>query len=388
MNARTFLIKLALVRKDDDDRAIHPEKYVGLGLGALPFISMATQGKDPNLRNFPNVGQEQFAHMTRPGDVVLTRSKEPYSGFRVLTSALSGSPYYHAELAYNEPSVRTRSETIPGGKRTAMVGAEEGSEVPNLLRENESALLMRMKQPLPRSSTKELFNEVQPLMHDTYSESKPALMGMLRSVLPSSPSLEKLPKIEGEVCSTGPASVLRGCGINPKLNTVPGLELASDYMRSKAWQPVATYGKLPNPNFKYYAQLPTRALMGGALGYGGYQAVKDVREGQGLAPVAGALGAMAGGAAAGHFELAGSKMLSNREYLNEVRVKYTDVLRKMGLEHGAARKVVNRACGLMMAQAVKAPLWPALGGSIAGGLGSYLLTKWLYNRKKPQPDNA
>jgi len=352
---------------------IQPEHYAA-GAGLLPLLVYMSQGKTPDYRDVATLTEKQLTRRAKPGDIFLTRGAEPFSGFRIAGSSITGSPYYHAELVYGKP----------GRLRTALAGTR-GSSIKNLLKGQESALLVRPTEPVTgEAKIKRLNFLAKALGKEKYREIKGPLAGLTQILLPQSHVLGKLPVVcKGNVCSTGPASVYRKMGIDPKLRALSGMELAGDYIRNPNYQIIGMFGSKPSPYRGLTVALPSRLAMAGGIGYGAYKATKDVREGEYAAPVSGLVGAGIGGALGGKLDLAGYNVYG-AERAEQAKLKRK--LLRMGMSperaHRTSRFVVKNLSTLFK----RAPLTSMLLGLSGGGLTGYLGTKGIYRLLKKKEE--
>jgi len=354
-----------------DDR-LQPEHYTGAAAGALPLLTMATQGRSPDLTASQKLTAKQLSRRVLSGDILLTRSKHPASGFRVFTSAITGEPVYHAELL-------TRNRR--GQPVASLAGASQRLLSESLGPENDLAVLVRPKhlKNVKPSAKRRLLREAVKLTKQTYSDVKVPLIGLAQTAIPQSKLLGKLPVIcKGDVCSTGPAAVMRQAGIDPKLRAVPGMELAGDYLRNPNYKVVGRWqspgARMPK-YFRLTHGLPGRLALGGAAGLGTYQAVKDTREGRPLAPLAGLVGAGIGGLAGMKFEeLAANAYADPRGVKTQLKNQLKPILSKR-----MSARTARRLTPVLKTLHTKYTLIPALLMTLLGGGAAYYGAREAYD---------
>ena len=346
---------------------VEPEQLAGSAVGSVPLAVMATQGINPDLSKVPSVTAEGVQRASRAGDIMITRGKEPFSGFRLAVPAITGSPYYHAEQIWTSPT---------GRKLHGISGDQVGGGITPYVSDQESVMLMRPRH-LPKGRDKQLREIMQKLLKEDYSHGKAFSAGVAGIGVPQSKFTGDLPILcRGDVCSTTPATVRRLMGLETGTRAMPSFELSGDYLRSKDWKPVATFGPRPSRYYQAFTTLPARALMAGALGGATYKTVKDVREGKTMAPVAGAVGAGAGGFAGSQLDalfqsIAGDEPAVGRQIAKQVE-------RVPGINPARARGVGRGIAEGMAGIHYQAPLIPSFVGAIVGGLSAYALAKLVY----------
>jgi hypothetical protein len=209
-----------------------------------------------------------------------------------MTRPINLSPYYHAEIVH---------KNIKGQKLRGMVAWGDDGEAMQYWRKNrpESSVLLRPKTPLSKEESRRLRKTVKMLFDKDYGELKMPVMGLQRFVTPRVKGVENLSSIcAGDVCSTGPASVYRALGRKPMKGVPVGTELASDYLRSKEFSPIAVQGVKYDMPATLKKLLAARLGFAAAAGLGTYQVAKDIKNKEYGGP-AGALAGTLGGAALG-----------------------------------------------------------------------------------------
>jgi hypothetical protein len=351
------------------ERALQPEHIAGLTAGGMPLAVMLSQGKTPDLSKVPSMSAAQLRRIARPGDILLSRGDQPYTGFRLMTEAITGAPYYHGDIVYKTPK----------GLRTTYAGAGKNT-FSEVMSDRESAMLMRLKN-MPRGKSQQIYEAAKKLSESEYAKARMPSIGLVQTLLPQSKILGKMPVVcKGEVCTTGPATVLRSAGIDPKLRSLPGFELAGDYLRSPAWKPVAQYGVRPSPYHRLVSALPARLAIAGGLGATAYQTTKDIREKEYAAPAAAVAGAGAGAYMGAKLDAEG---LADKA---DIIAKYRKKFLAMGFSPERS-KYMGRAVGSRVNNLIlKYQLLPTAGSAALGGTAAYLLAKKLYqwarDRKK------
>lgn len=360
----------------EQNQGIEPEHVIGAGVGGASLLPLLTQGRTPDLSNVKHMSVPEAVESVRPGDVMLTRNKVPTSGWRMFTPHFASSPWYHAEVVAG----------MPGGETTHFAGS--AGDVAGVMRDQEGALLMRPKNMKYDVETLEKLNDAATrLSAETYAGGKAPLTALIRTFMPHWRGAAKLPEVcKGNICSTGPAQVLREIGVDPMTRAPKGMELTGDYLRNPNFQAVGTVGKRINPRqFMLKSHLPVRALMAGGLGYGAYRAAKDVREGDTHAPLAGVAGAGAG-------MMLGRKVEELSDTPRASGLLMRDKLRQMlGKGSPTAQNIGSNAHRLFRSVNNKYPLIPSALGMVAGGLGAYGATKGLthaYRRRQQAKHNT
>jgi hypothetical protein len=326
----------------------------------------------PDLNKAKDLTARQMARQARTGDILLTRSSEPASGFKLFTTALTGSPVYHGEYVVKRPG---------RGVQTALAGAKGLFSLPETLsRENEMAVLVRPKilGQAGRHVKNQLVQEAIKGVKNPYSDLKVGLAGLYQALVPQSKLLGKLPHVcKGDVCTTLPATAMRNIGVDPQMRVLPGMELAGDYLRNPNYKVVGRWGKhkFSSPG-KYLltSALPARLALGAGLGLGAYHTTKDVREGRPWAPVAALGGALGGGVAGLAFE-----NMAVDAYADPAKMKAA-LVKKLGKVIAAhrAKRIASSLTRVMKNTHSKYSLLPAALLMALGGGGAYMAARKAY----------
>jgi hypothetical protein len=294
--------------------------------------------------------------MAKPGDVILTTGKEPVSGWRTMGRLAGGTPWYHAEI-------------VDDGFMSHMAGVVD--DLQGSIAGKNSVILVRPK-GLTAAHRRRLGGAAEALTKEEYGQRKAILSFFSRLCTPGN---SPIPASSGNMCSSGPAQVLREIGYDPKLPAPKGYELAGDYLRSPSFKPIAIAGKHYDAARWARTQglagrLAAAALVGGAA----YTGTKDIVNKEPFAPVAGLVGAGAGGAI--------GQLLENA-IMEKNPSKYLSQLPGGGLAMRSriAQRAANTA-GKYIRN--KAPMTVPIAGILAGGLIPYLAAKAIYkhHRKK------
>jgi hypothetical protein len=346
--------------EEENKQKLRLEHVLGLGTGLSVMSPLIGQKPMMDLGKVKRMGAHDLFMESRPGDVVLTHNKAPYSAWRAVTPILSGAPYYHAEILGNE------------GMSHMAGGADP---LYTLLKNQRGGVLLRPKK-LTATQQKGIARNAIELAKEEYSPNKLLATAAGRIFLP--PSVP-LPNCKGNVCSTGPADVMRRSGVDPGLKAPKGYELASDYLRSDKYEPVGYYGtKFNLPKWDRLYNPLIRLAMGSALGGSVYKGVKDIREGEGMAPLAALLGAAGGMYGGWKLEQAAGER-NPAKYIAKHWPGWQATM-------GSRQKLVNKWLKKIPA---KASLTPSVAGLVGGGLGAYGLAKgiyWLRRKREEQRD--
>lgn len=358
------LIKQAIIRaarypdSEEENKGLRLEHVLGLGTAGATMLPLLTNKPMMDTSKVQQMSAKKLFSASRPGDIILTHNKAPYSAWRAVAPAISGSPYYHAEV-------------VGKGGYGRMAGSSE--QLVDSLRQQQGGLLLRPKVPLTAQQKRRIMAHARALTKEDYSGTKAIATAAMRTVgLPVDSKL--IPSCKGNVCSTGPADVYRKAGLNPGLKAPKGYELASDYLRSDKYKPVGVYGTRYNlPKWDKVYNPAIRTAMAAGLGGSVYQTVKDIREGESMAPLAALAGVGLGGLAGWKLEGAAGEA----DAVKHIRKNW--VGGKILTDTGGRRKVLRK---LMNNINNKASLTPAAGLAAVGGLGAYGLAKLLYARQR------
>jgi len=338
---------------EEEDRGLRLEHLLGMGTAGATMLPLLTNRPMMDVSKAKRMSALGMYRNSRPGDILVAHNKAPYSAWRALAPALGGSPYYHADI-------------IGRGGEAHMAGSS--TWLNNAVRDQQSAILLRPKN-LTAAQRKAIARNAGRLTNEPYSFKKLLGTGITRAVVP--PGINP-PRCSGNICSTGPADVLRKSRVSPGLNAPKGYELASDYLRSDRYEPVGIYGTKYNlKNWDHVYGPAMRTAMAAALGGSVYKATKDIREGEGLAPLAGVLGGLGG--------LYAGQRVEGMGYtpVKDVRKNWVG-----GQWLTATPERTRRLRSIQHTVANKASLTPsaALGG--IGSLGAYGLAKHIYARQR------
>jgi hypothetical protein len=229
-------------------------------------------------------------------------------------------------------------------------------------------MLLRPKR-LTRGQRVRLTEQLHCLERQGYSPKKVLATFLYRGFLPSQ---LRVPRIAGEVCSTGPATSLRRVGSTLKMPATAGYELAGDYARSPSFKTIGVAGRKYNPTaWRYLGALPRRLALGAGAGGAAYTLGRDVTD-EPMAPAAAVLGGTAGLVAGSELE----KLLA---------LEASPVQRVRGLPGGryiAGGPRRSQIIRQLSKNLGKIPLIvpPAL---MIGGAGiPYLVAKMLYRKRR------
>ena len=355
------------VATDKSKRKFHSEHALGIGTAAALLSPLATLKPMNDLRNTRQMSVEELARKARTGDVLVSHFKGPYSAWRVLAPAIGGSPYYHSEIV---------------GANGFIHQPEGLSTVKKQLEDQHSAILLRPRNNITAAQRKRIAVAACLLSAEPYSGKKLLATAALRLISPAVGTKAFTNRVlDGNICTTGPASVLRRSHVDPKLDAPEGYELAPDYLRSKNFKPVGRYGASYNMGKwnRFYGPA-SRVAVAAAAGGGIYKATKDIRKHEGLAPLGAVVGGV-GGLAAG----------AGLERIARVGVEGLQNMRGIGrfLPSSPARRAALSKFFNTISE--KASLTPAAVMGLLGGVGGYLFAKGLYRgrdkRRKAKAKN-
>jgi GNAT superfamily N-acetyltransferase len=342
------------VATDKSKRKFHSEHALGIGTTAALLSPLATLKPMNDLRNTRQMSAKELARKARTGDVLVSHFKGPYSAWRVLAPAIGGSPYYHSEIV---------------GARGFIHQPEGLGTVKTQLADQHSAVLLRPRNNITAAQRKRIAVAACLLSAEPYSGKKLLATAALRLISPAVGTKAFTNRVlDGNICTTGPASVLRHSRVDPKLNAPEGYELAPDYLRSKNFKPVGRYGAgYDMGRWNRFYGPASRVALAAAAGGGIYKATKDIRKHEGLAPLGAVVGGV-GGLAAG----------AGLERIARVGVEGLQNMRGIGrfLPSSPARRAALSKFFNTISE--KASLTPAAVMGLLGGVGGYLFAKSLY----------
>ncbi len=367
MTSAAYLIKEAVQQAGADNEsapASDMKMPIAMALGISPMLGMIGRSKTQNLNRVGRARNvDDLVRQSRLGDVVLTSSKAPISGFQIGGTLLGGTPFNHAEMVTRTPYSKIKGTGFAGVFNNGAEG----------LRDKQTALIMR-----PRNLAEATEQQKKLVNHESYENSfRPyddtKILKILGTRLSIPDAVSKIIKpglcTDGNVCSTSPSDALRKSGVDPKLNAPAGLELPADYLRSENYEPVMLSGRRPDMQGARRNEILLRAGLGAGLGLGAHKVMSDVQEGDYISPAAGLAGAAAGGALGYKVDNAATFGVSKR--IKELLPKRAVRPVKRGLS-----QIAN-----------KYNLLPTVGGIAGGGLLSYIASRLTRNANKKKAEN-